>query len=182
MADVTNAPVPTGGSPFDVPSDLAELAGHFGDLDYFSRATASALPSSGNWQGRILMARDTGILYRCISLPGTWRAITDVAGTISPASGFSLQSASFLKRDSEKNVSGLLMVSRAAALSHNLQVATLPTGFRPPIDLTVRDTSYVPSGLTGPTDYVISTNGAVTAYSPPGTTTHTHLRLLFRAA
>ena len=76
MVDVTGAPVPTGGSPFDVPGDLAALAGHFGDDEFFSVATASSLPSSGNWPGRLLMARDTGVLYRCVALPGTWRAIT----------------------------------------------------------------------------------------------------------
>lgn len=63
MADVTDAPVPTGASEFDVPGDLGALADHFGGLDMYSRANAAALPSTDNWEGRQLLARDTRIVY-----------------------------------------------------------------------------------------------------------------------
>lgn len=61
MPDVTGAPVPTGSSPFDVPGDLGKLADHFGDG--FSVATASGLPSSGNWVGRSMWVVDEALIY-----------------------------------------------------------------------------------------------------------------------
>lgn len=72
MADVTGAPVPTGSSPFDVPGDLADLADHFGDADFFAVDTASALPMTGNWVKRRMKARDTGVEY--VWSGSTWQA------------------------------------------------------------------------------------------------------------
>ena len=180
MADVTGIPVPTGASPFDVPGDLRAFADHVGGLSMFSVATASSLPSSGNWEGRLLMARDSGVLYRCTSLPATWRSVTDVSGTISPAAGFTLQSASFLKKDSAGFVTGLLLVSRGSAIAHDTQIATLPSGFRPPVDLTMRDTSGIPGTGNGSADYVVSTAGTVRIYTPFAGSTQALLRLQFK--
>lgn len=72
MADVTGGTPPTGSSPFRPPDDFKDLYDHFGDGDMFSVATASALPGSGNWPGRVLVARDTGVLYLNPAGNATW--------------------------------------------------------------------------------------------------------------
>ena len=63
MADVTGGTPPTGASPFRPPEDYKAVYDHFGDQGMFSVATASSLPASGNWPGRILTAADTGVVY-----------------------------------------------------------------------------------------------------------------------
>lgn len=70
MADVTDAPVPTGSDEFDIPGDMQELADHFGAPSMYAVANASALPASGNWEGRILETADTGNVY--IWQAGAW--------------------------------------------------------------------------------------------------------------
>lgn len=71
MADVTGGTPPTGASPFRVPEDIDAVYQHFGDESMFSVATAADLPASGNWEGRTLLARDTGVEYRWTG--GGWK-------------------------------------------------------------------------------------------------------------
>ena len=71
MVDVTGGTPPTGASPFRVPEDIKEVYDHFGAPGMFSVATVANLPASGNWEGRILLARDTGVEYRWTS--GGWK-------------------------------------------------------------------------------------------------------------
>jgi hypothetical protein len=78
MADVTGAPVPSGASEFDVPGDLKALADHFGGAHMYSAVNAAALPSTGNWAGRLMLTADTGLLY---AWNGQWR----IVGGIGPA-------------------------------------------------------------------------------------------------
>lgn len=87
MADVTGGTPPTGASEFNPPQHLKDVYDHFGDPRMFSVASASALPASGNWNGRILVARDTDNVYmwrgswKIIWLPRTdWTTLTPAAG------------------------------------------------------------------------------------------------------
>lgn len=71
MVDVTGGTPPTGASPFRVPEDIKAVYDHFGAPEMFSVATVANLPASGNWEGRILLARDTGVQYRWTG--GGWK-------------------------------------------------------------------------------------------------------------
>ena len=73
MADVTGGKPPTGLSPFRPPEDFQAVYEHFGSPDMFSVASASALPTTGNWPGRTLVARDKGVLYVNPAGDATWR-------------------------------------------------------------------------------------------------------------
>ncbi|MEO2134597.1 hypothetical protein [Microbacterium sp.] len=80
MADVTGIPVPAATDEFDVPGDLKALADYIGDVSMFEVATASALPMTGNWVGRRLLAADTGVLYRWNG--SGWKALFDVVKSV----------------------------------------------------------------------------------------------------
>jgi len=172
MADATGAPVPTGTSPFDVPGDLKDLADHFGDEEFYSVASASNLPASGNWRGRVLMARDTGVLYVCTALPGTWKTVTstDDSGWIvvgsgggAPAfgTGWSAVSASGWSGVRFRLKNGVLFISGAATKSSYSglgdAIFTLPSGFRP-------STRFIGVGYgsTGAQYVVVEATGVVT--------------------
>ena len=57
------------------PDQITDVYEHYDALVGESRATAAELPATGNWLGRQIMAEDTGALYQCTALPGTWRRI-----------------------------------------------------------------------------------------------------------
>lgn len=87
MVDVTGIPVPTGASPFRVPEDMKAMADRIGAPEMFAVATTGALPTSGNWAGRILTVQDTGAVYvwlgawRMISRPSIfWKVLRDASG------------------------------------------------------------------------------------------------------
>lgn len=63
MADLTGGTPPTGASPFRPPEDYKAVYDHFGGPGMFSVANAAALPASGNWPGRTLVARNTGMIW-----------------------------------------------------------------------------------------------------------------------
>jgi hypothetical protein len=101
MADVTDAPVPTGSSEFDIPGDLGRLADHFGDGNMFAVANAAALPSTDNWVGRMLTTSDNGNLYRWLGsawflMPRVRRGLvgspaqTDINGYVVTAHGLGM--------------------------------------------------------------------------------------------
>lgn len=79
MADVTGGTPPTGSSPFRPPEDFQAAYDHFGGPEMFSVRDAAALPSSGNWPGRTLVARDKGIIYVNPAGDATW-----VVGAVRP--------------------------------------------------------------------------------------------------
>lgn len=74
MADVTAAPVPVGSSEFNPPLHFQQLAAHFGAPGMFAVANAAALPSTGNWQGRMLLTTNDGAVYKWWS--GAWRLLS----------------------------------------------------------------------------------------------------------
>lgn len=68
----------------DIPDGVAqdlELGQHFDDLIGETVANAAALPSSGNWVNRQIMAVDTKVVYACTALPGTWKALSALEDT-----------------------------------------------------------------------------------------------------
>lgn len=82
----------TNGSPMLGPEQITAVYEHFDPLVGESVAAVASLPSSGNWVGRTVFAVDTGSLYVCSALPGTWKRVTPariatgtvaVTGTIS---------------------------------------------------------------------------------------------------
>lgn len=62
---------------FDPQVHMDAIFAHFDPLIGESRANAASFPASGNWLGRVIMAEDTGGLYLCTALPGTWKALTE---------------------------------------------------------------------------------------------------------
>lgn len=91
MAGRTGYTPITNADPMLGPEQITEVYEHFDPLIGESRASAGALPTSGNWLGRIIMAEDTGALYVCTALPGTWKRYTAArmaSGTVAvPGSG-----------------------------------------------------------------------------------------------
>ena len=76
MTGVTGFPGVANSDPMKGPQQMTDIGQHFDDLAAETVPTASALPSQGNWKKRLIMAEDTGMLYICTALPGTWRRIT----------------------------------------------------------------------------------------------------------
>lgn len=75
MPGRTGYPELDDGSEYDPAGHMTDIEEHFDALIGESKPTASDLPTSGNWVGRLIMAEDTGILYRCTGLPNTWRRL-----------------------------------------------------------------------------------------------------------
>ncbi|ANJ26828.1 hypothetical protein [Agromyces aureus] len=67
---------------FDPAPQIDAVYGHIDAKLATPVANAAALPASGNWIGRQLMASDTGIVWVCTALPGTWKrlALADDSG------------------------------------------------------------------------------------------------------
>lgn len=76
MTGVTGFPGVANSDPMKGPQQMTAIGQHFDDLAAETVTTASNLPSQGNWKKRLIMAEDTGMLYICTALPGTWRRIT----------------------------------------------------------------------------------------------------------
>ena len=144
MADVTGAVKPTNASAVDVAGDLSDVYDHFGGQDKYSVTTAASLPATGNWKGRRLMADDTGNLYVCTALPGTWEKVTltDDTGEFQAASPTDLTFGSGWSHHNLSGWSGVrlrvkngrVMLNGAAAKGSwaNLDtIATLVAGYRP---------------------------------------------------
>jgi hypothetical protein len=131
MADVTGATKPTNATSVDVAGDIADVYDHFGDQNKYSRANAAALPASGNWLGRQLMAEDTKWRYQCTVLPGTWAVISTPATTasLSMGSGYSLTSGNVYLNGLFVTVS--LTVTKSSTIAHDDTVLTIPSGHRP---------------------------------------------------
>lgn len=149
MADVTGGVPPTNASPFAVPADMADIYDHFGDQTMYSVANAAALPASGNWKGRTLMAEDTGAVYRCTALPATWSKGVEDTGWINATllnswvafgSGFSTPGY--------RRLNGMVYlrgVVKDGVLTQGTSIFTLPAGFRPSATLrfaTVSSTAF----------------------------------------
>lgn len=61
------------GLPPEGPDQMNTIFEHFDPLIGESVATASALPSSGNWVGRTIHVEDIDVIAQCVALPGTWK-------------------------------------------------------------------------------------------------------------
>ena len=92
MAGRTGYTAVDNSSPMLGPDQITDVYKHYDALVGESRPTAADLPATGNWLGRQIMAEDTGSLYQCTALPGTWRRIwspgtpfAEAAGTASVA-------------------------------------------------------------------------------------------------
>lgn len=82
MADVTDAPVPTGSSPFDVPGDLSALADHFGDPAMFSVAIPADLPAAvDNWPGRQVYVRSDKSFRIWDATAAQWYTLAEIGGS-----------------------------------------------------------------------------------------------------
>lgn len=141
MADVTDAPVPTGSSEFDIPGDLGRLADHFGDSDMFAVPTTADLPASDNWPGRTLMTSDNKIVYLWtgsgwVPMFSPWIAYTPTSSTLSVGGGSSLTRYRYVAGrvlvhlrytiGNLGNISGIAKVAlpvTRAALSHDYQAS-----------------------------------------------------------
>lgn len=64
MADVTGGTPPTNASPFAVPADIKTVYDHFGGPSMYVVSTVAGLPSSGNWEGRILSVSEDDSVRR----------------------------------------------------------------------------------------------------------------------
>lgn len=156
MADVTNAPVPTGNSEFDVPGDLQALADHFGDSEFYSRATASGFPPADNWQGRLMLARDTGTLYRWFG--SSWVVSSEDTGWLTPTltSPWTAVSGSPV---GYRRINGVVyMRGRVQGGTPGTSFCTLPAGFRP-----AQSSRFVVSGGSGGSfeSVIVQTSGSV---------------------
>lgn len=87
MAGRTGYTPITNASPMLGPDQVTDVYEHFDPLVGESRATAAGLPATGNWLGRQIMAEDTGALYQCTALPGTWRRIWSPGTPFAEAAG-----------------------------------------------------------------------------------------------
>lgn len=76
MTGNTGYTAPTNGSPFQPPADMAAIYKWWDDRVGVSVATASALPTSGNWVGRTIFVADEGNFRVCTALPGTWSPVS----------------------------------------------------------------------------------------------------------
>lgn len=75
MTGRTNyTPINNGDAPNFGP-DITSVFEHFDPLIGESVDDAGDLPSSGNWEGRTILAEDTGVLYICTALPSTWVSV-----------------------------------------------------------------------------------------------------------
>lgn len=76
MADATGGTPPTNASPFSVPADIKEVYDHFGDpAKFWAVPNAASLPSTDNWDGRRLIAQDTGIPWVYV---GGWKKASEL--------------------------------------------------------------------------------------------------------
>lgn len=171
MADVTGTPVPTGASPFRVPEDLEAIASHFGDASMFAVASVSALPASGNWLGRSLLAVAEKAVYVCTALPGTWTAVSGLEDTgwivvgsggdapgfgsgWSPQTGSGWSGLRFRRKLGVLHISGSVQKTSYGALTD--AIFTLPAQFRPATRF--MGVSY---GSAGPAYIVVEPTGVV---------------------
>lgn len=72
MTGRTGYTAPTDGSGFDVAGDLTDAYEHFDALIGETVSTASSLPSSGTWAGRMIMTLDTGDIYVRNAADSAW--------------------------------------------------------------------------------------------------------------
>lgn len=169
MADVTGGTPPTGGDEFKPHEDIAEAYTHFGDGSMFSRANAAALPSSGNWPGRLLMTEDDGAVWRW---NGSWKKIAWDTGdqNITYATGWSTDSV----QGTYRVVNGMCSLNgriKATAGAGGDAFTTLPVGARPASE---RVTLGFNAGNYQ--TIIIGTSGAVSVFGR-GTSAMTDLRL-----
>lgn len=183
MVDVTGGTPPTGASPFRVPEDFKAVYDHFGDVSMFSVASAANLPTTGNWAGRILLARDTGAVYvwssgwsvlsRVKSPVGTSVIPTAGAGVTVSANALYLKGGFLL---------GTIDWAKPSGLAHGETILTLPAGARPEFDVAVATTMTQASTVTVYAHVNAGTSGAVTTLAPPAGKTGGQLRFVMPVA
>lgn len=133
MTDVTGGTPPTGGSEFKPHEHIAETYQHFGDAAMFAVANAAALPSSGNWVGRHLMASDTGFVYAWDG--AAWSLRTGDSGwdALTMANGWVAFGGAYEAPES-RLLNGIVFVHgtiKNGTTSPATTVTTLPAGRRP---------------------------------------------------
>lgn len=84
MTGRTGYTAPTNASAANFATDLANVYAWFDALVGESKANAAALPSSGNWVGRLITTVDTGAVYVCTATPGTWALLVKPFTTYTP--------------------------------------------------------------------------------------------------
>lgn len=144
MADVTDAPVPIGSDEFDIPGDFKKLADHFGDDDMFSRPNPAALPSSGNWPGRMLMTEDTGVVYQWKG--SAWVPIAGgPTGAITGGSNVDWSGVD-LAREGRRVFTDGRVTKTTGTFGTTEAIGTVPAGFRPLEDQLI-DTVFFTTGF-----------------------------------
>lgn len=169
MSDVTGGPEFDGDDSSYFWEHLTAIMAHFGDGSMFSRANAAALPSSGNWPGRLLMTEDDGAVWRW---NGSWKKIAWDTGAqnITYETGWSTDSV----QGTYRVVNGMCSLNgriKATAGAGGDAFTTLPVGARPASE-------RVTLGFNAGTyqTIIIGTSGAVSVFGR-GTSALTDLRL-----
>jgi hypothetical protein len=130
-------------------------------------ADLAALPDK--WLGRIQSVDEDGGTYIYTGTTNGWQALASpvVSGTITPATGVSIDTRSYLKRRG-KQVTMLLAVGRTSGVfSTNQGLATIPAAFRPVTGTIGVMGVYTTGAAPGTCSVYVNTDGtiAIAGYS-----------------
>jgi len=125
------------------PAQITAVYEHFDSLIGESEPSASALPMSGNWPGRMISVEDTGAIYLWVS--GAWvAAVLPDTGWITPTlgAGWSVNSVApryrrrngvvyFKGRANSSGATGVAFIVQAGFFPDDVRVQTLDANGTP---------------------------------------------------
>ena len=145
---------------YDPQVHMDAIYAHFDALTGETRANAAALPVSGNWVGRTIMAEDTKVVWICTALPGTWKPIA-------PLTNLQLDTSNSLVQTVTQVGQGRILGTGAAFVS---EAITFPVAFTstPTVVVTSQGQGtggFSSAGLPIGALYAVASNKSLTGFT-----------------